>query len=181
MLQELLEKILNGQMVMFDDDGSDGGGDGDDGKGEETPKEKPFKSFATEDEFNSAIKSERSKAQNLILKELGISSVKEGKETLSNTKELSEYKEKYNKLQEDLIVTKAGVKEEFKEEALTLAKTYTSEEVNLEQALEKVIEKMPIMLGKEQGKFRQLGGTKGDGQKEEISDAIAKKYAWLKK
>ena len=50
----------------------------------EAPKaETDFKTFKTQEEYDNAVKSERSKAKNEVLKEMGIKSVDEVKEKLT--------------------------------------------------------------------------------------------------
>lgn len=128
-------------------------------------EETPFKSFATEEEYNKAIKSEQSKAKNELLKEMGVKSVQETKDALAKVASFDELNTKYQKLEENLTLTELGVKDEFKDEALLLAKSKVTDEMGLKDALTDVIKKMPnlakapiadIIIGTERGDKKEI-------------------------
>lgn len=151
--------------------------------GEETKQ--PFKAFETEDDYNKTIKSERSRAKKEVLDELGIKSINEAKTSLSKSAtletELNETKTKYQTLEQDYHLSKVGVKDEYKEEVITLAKAKVNDETTFDKALETVVQKMPFVTGK---LFQtQVGGEQGqheeDGEKT-LADQLSKKYPWIK-
>lgn len=145
----------------------------------------PFKAFESEDDYNRTIKSERSKAKKEVLDELGIKSIDEAKTNLSKSAtletELNETKSKYQTLEQDYHLSKAGVKDEYKEEVITLANAKVNDETTFDKALEAVVEKMPFVTGKP---FQKQVGSQ-PGQKEEtgektVTEQLAKKYPWIK-
>ena len=165
--------------------GGDGGEGGTGGEGKKEEPKQPFKAFATEEEYNKAIKSERSKAKNEVLQELGTKSIDEAKSTLQKTAtletELNDTKSKYQTLEQDYHLSKVGVKDEYREEVVTLAKAKVNDETTFDKALEAVVEKMPFVTGKS---FQKQVGSQ-PGQKEEtgektVTEQLAKKYPWIK-
>lgn len=163
--------------------GGGAGGDGGEGKGEE-PKQ-PFKAFESEEEYNKTIKSERSKAKKEVLDELGIKSIDEAKTNLNKSAtletELNETRSKYQTLEQDYHLSKVGVKDEYKEEVVTLARAKVNDETTFDKALEAVVQKMPFVTGKAFQK--QVGGEggqhDGDGTKT-LTEQLSKKYPWIK-
>ena len=119
-----------------------------DNKNQTDENTKPFKTFATEDEYNNSIKSEVSKGKNSLLQEIGVKSVKEAKDYLDKANQYSELETKYSSLQDEHVLTKFGVKSEFKDEALLLAKTRVKDDVKLEDAMKDVLTKMPSLVDK---------------------------------
>lgn len=158
--------------------------DSDKGDGKE---DKPFKSFASEEEYSNAVKSERSKAKNEVLKELGVNKLEEAKQKISATDEVSQdlasYKSKVDNLEQDLALKDVGIKDEFKDDALTLAKARMSEGKNLTTALGEVVERMPNMASQKQG-VKKMGANKGEDKDDKAStqqaDKLKQKYPWLK-
>jgi hypothetical protein len=139
-----------------------------------------FKTFASEEDFEKTLKSERSKAQAALLKELGIKSIDEGKDyiTKANTfeKEIETVKSELQQTKEFLALQELGVKEEYKDEALTLAK---SQGGDLKDALKSVIAKLPIMSVKV-GELN-LGTDKAkDPEEGTVQKHINDKYPWIK-
>jgi hypothetical protein len=139
-----------------------------------------FKTFASEEDFEKTLKSERSKAQAALLKELGIKSIDEGKEFLTKAStyenELETAKVELQRTKEFLALQELGVKEEYKQEALTLAK---SQGGDLKESLKSVIAKLPIMSSKVAdinfGTDRPKDPEEGTVQKH-----ITNKYPWIK-
>jgi hypothetical protein len=111
-----------------------------------TEETKVFKTFATEEEFTNAVKSERSKAKNEILTELGVKSVDDAKAALAAKQELEAVKLNVAQLQEQLVLTQNSVADAYKNEALTLARANLKEGVTLEAALKEVLVKFPNMV-----------------------------------
>ena len=145
----------------------------------------PFRAFESEDDYNREIKSERSKAKKEVLDELGIKSINEAKTNLSKSAtletELNETKSKYQTLEQDYHLSKIGVKDEYKEEVITLAKARVDDETTFDKAVEAVVEKMPFMTGKAFQKQvgSQPGQTEETGEKT-VNEQLARKYPWIK-
>ena len=179
--------MIDLQRVFYNTD--DTGGGTTETKATET---EAFKTFATEEEFNKAVKSEQSKAKNELMKDLGIKNVQEAKEVFAKVSQLetqitefqtktTEWENKYTQVQEELVITQFNVKPELKEEALTLAKAKVTTEMPLNKALEAVVAKLPHLVDA-QRKVQPIGGQQGKKDEQNVvSDSLAKKYAFLKK
>lgn len=148
-------------------------------------KAEPFKVFATEEEFNKALQSERSKAKHDVLKELNAKSVDAVKETLTAFEAVQltaeELKGKNSKLEEELAVTQLGIASEFVTEALTLAKAKGDKP--LKDALAEVISKFPNMVGTVAAKPEVKVGTEAKPQVDKAAlsqNQITTKYPWIK-
>lgn len=185
----MLEFISNMKFYESDDGQGEGAGDNvEETKVEETKTS--YKSFETEDEYNQAIKSERSKAKNEVLKSLGIDNLDEGKTQLTKASKLEEElrstKVKTTELEEQLTLTKNGVKEDYAKEALELAKSKVNDEVDLSTALGEVIKKFPMMASETPTKSKpNVGGEKNNEKKDtddqaSIKENLKSKYPWLK-
>ncbi|MFJ3386845.1 hypothetical protein [Lysinibacillus sp. NPDC086135] len=134
----------------------------DNGGGKElTPPEKTF----TQAEVNNFVKRESSKQQEKMLKELGISDFKDAKEGLAKFKEwqdsqkteqerqaerLKELETNHGTLTDEnsvlkaqISAMKAGVNADYVTDVVTLAKTMVSEDVDMDTAISKVVEKYP--------------------------------------
>lgn len=181
MLQFILERLLDSTLFYFDEDqgGGDGGdpnGSGTDGDGKE---KKPFKTFATEEEYNNELKSTASKAKNELLNKIGVKSVDEATTKIAKGKESDEIATKYVELQEEVIVTRLGIREEYKSEALALAKLNVKDDVTLEEALTGVVKKLPVMADPKRQVKLGTEKTK-EQQDDEVKNGIKKKYPWIK-
>lgn len=148
---------------------------------ETTPAQvnQPFKAFATEEEFNNFVKSTSSKAKHSILQALETNSVDEGKQKMSQAEQLAEDLQKtvtrLNQLEEENAVVRLGINEEFRSEALTLAKAKVDESTNLEAALAEVTKKFPNLLKGTQlqgDKIEKVGGDKAPAKKTEGADTV---------
>lgn len=149
----------------------------------------PFKAFATEEEFNNFLKSTSSKAKNEILKALETNSVDEGKEKLSQAEQLQKDLQtavtRLTQLEEENVVVKLGVNDEFREEALTLARAKVSDQTSLSKALEEVTKKFPNLTKGTQAqgdKIEKIGGDKTDSKPavtDSVKENLKKKYPWL--
>ena len=145
----------------------------------------------TESELNKRIQSATSKGKNELMKELGISSVKDFQdlktnyETAINTKtsleeNINTLNQEKVKLSEDLMLTKLGVSEEYKEDLLTLAKSKVDENHTLEDISKSLLEKFPqfkgvketIKMGTEKAEIKQ--------DKPPVDEEMARKYPWLR-
>ena len=145
----------------------------------------------TEVELNKRIQSASSKAKNELMKELGINSVKDFQdlknnyETAINTKtsleeNINTLNQEKNKLSEDLILTKLGVSEEYREDLLTLAKSKVDNEHSLEDVSKSLLEKFPQFKGVKE--TIKMGTEKADIKKDKppVDDEMARKYPWLR-
>ena len=141
-------------------------------------------------DYDKAVKSAASKAKYDILKELGINSVKEFQELKSTyesaineksslEKTLTDLNKKNTTLEEDLLLTKLGVSEEYKKDILTLAKSKVDEGHNLETVSKELLDKYPQWRGAKE--TIKMGTEKTDRPNEpETPNALAAKYPWLK-
>lgn len=145
----------------------------------------------TETELNKRIQSASSKAKNELMKELGINSVKDFQdlktnyETAINTKtsleeNINTLNQEKNKLSEDLLLTKLGVSEEYREDLLTLAKSKVDNEHSLEDVSKSLLEKFPqfkatketIKMGTEKAEIKQ--------DTPPVDTELSKRFPWLK-
>lgn len=142
------------------------------------------------DEYKKAIQSSASKAKFEILKELGIANVKEfhdlkttyeqaisGKSDLeTQIKNLNDEKQS---LEEDLMLTKLGVSEEFKKDILTLAKSKVDENHSLSDVSKELLEKYPQW--KSVKETIKIGTERSDVKDApEISQELLNRFPWLK-
>lgn len=119
---------------------------------------KPFKVFQSEQEFEKEAQSISSKAKYAIMSEIGIKSVVEAKQALSELQsaknelaklselraELDKYSAEKQMLSEELVLTKYGVQEDVKTEVLTIARAKMPEFGNdLAKAMEATVKKFP--------------------------------------
>ena len=151
---------------------------------------KEVETYSKED-YDKAIKSASSKAKYDILKELGINSVKEFQElrstyeTAINQKasleeSISNLNSEKSKLQEDLMLSKLGVSEEYSNDLLTLAKSKVDENHTLEQVSKELLERYPQWkISKETIK---MGTERTDNRanEPEVDSALLKRYPWLR-
>lgn len=141
-------------------------------------------------DYDKAVKSAASKAKFDILKELGINSVKEFQELKSTyetainekstlEKSITDLNKKNTTLEEDLLLTKLGVSEEYKKDILTLAKSKVDEGHNLETVSKELLEKYPQWRNVKE--TIKMGTEKSDFEnKPEVSSELLKKYSWLR-
>ena len=151
-----------------------------------TPEQaKPYKVFTTEDEYQKELKSAQSKAKNEILKSLGVNSVDDGKTNLTKAEQLEKDLQaavtKLNGLEEENALVKAQVSEDFREEALVLARAKT--DLPLDKALAEVVKKFPNLQGKAAQKGLEKAGsekTETPGNEDSLNKDLMAKYPWLK-
>lgn len=147
-----------------------------------TETDAPFKTFATEEEFNKVIKSETSKAKHAVLQEIGVKSIQEVKDALTQAEtfklKATELETKHRQTEEELAVVSMNIKPELREEALTLARA--KKDMPLNDALKAVVEKMPHFASV-QRKVQALGGDRQEQHTDStVSDKLKNKYAFLK-
>ncbi|WP_342045924.1 hypothetical protein [Bacillus sp. OTU530] len=162
-----------------------------------TPQDPP-KTFS-QDDVNSIAAKEAKKAQEKLLKQLGIEDFNSAKEGLQKFKEwqesqkseaekqveqLKQLETNFSKTQGEnetlkshLSAMKAGVNAESIEDVVTLAKNLVSDEVDMDQAIQKVLEKYPHFKQQEQPKpeDKKPSFSAGQHQKQPASEMDA----WL--
>jgi hypothetical protein len=121
----------------------------------------PYKVYTSEDEFKKEVQSLSSKAKFEMLKEVGVKNLEEIRvkfaELEASKAEISEFmkmkeqlesvKAEKEKMAEDLLVTKFKIKDEVRNEAMTLAKAKMPEFDNsLEKAMSEIIKKFPTLV-----------------------------------
>jgi hypothetical protein len=167
------------------DDGTDGEETTTDSTTTTEDKKEPYKVFEKEEDYQKVVQSQRSKGKKEALDDLGSKSLDEAREKFSKTAsletELNETKSKYKELEEQYTLSEFGVKDDYKEEVLVLAKGKVNEETTLKDAMKGVVEKMPFVTGK---KLQQQVGTSqtenNDNDPDQITKTLAKKYPWIK-
>lgn len=154
-------------------------------------KKEPTTLTFTEEELHKRLQSERSKSKNDILKELGINSVKEFQE-LKNTYEnainekntletnLASLNKDKEKLQEDLMLSRLGVSEEYGNDLLTLAKSKVDENHSLEEVSKELLEKYPQWRNSKESIRIGTEKTDNKAKEPEVDSELLKKYAWLR-
>lgn len=147
----------------------------------ETPVEKKY----SEEDINKAVQSAAGKAKGDILKELGISSVKEFKELKKSFDEAvstkSELESKIDYLSNQLVCKELNVKNEYRDDFIDLAKKRIKDGITFEEAAKTVSELYPSMLEKN-STYEKTGIEKKNNGKSEskYSEELLKKYPYLK-
>ncbi|MEC2212641.1 hypothetical protein P9G44_18345 [Bacillus paralicheniformis] len=138
------------------------------GQDPQNPSQEGEKTFTQEDVSSIAAK-EAKKAQEKLLKQLGVSDFKSAKEGLQKLQEiedskkteaekmaesLKDYETKYEtvsseneSLKAQIAAMGAGVQADAVQDVVTLAKPLVSDEVDMNAAIEKVLEKYPHFKG----------------------------------
>ena len=143
----------------------------------------------TEEEYKKAIQSAASKAKYAILQEMGVKSVDEFKnkyseydsaikENKSLQDKIKEQEVLIGKQQEDLVLEKLQVSDEFRSDLITLAKAKVSDTVDFKSACEEVLQKNPNW--KAVSDPVKLGTEKSESKTTSAEDVLSKKYKWLK-
>ncbi|EIJ79118.1 hypothetical protein PB1_16214 [Bacillus methanolicus PB1] len=178
------EGLLRLNLQFFaDGDGGDSGEGGQGGQGDQPPNQTPAgdggqgqqpqnqqnqqdppKTF-TQDDVNNIVAKEAKKAQEKLLKQLGIEDFNSAKEGLQKFKEwqesqkteaqkqaerLQELETNFNTVNEEnaslkaqISAMKSGVHADYVQDVVILAKTLVNEETDIEAAIQKVVEKYP--------------------------------------
>lgn len=164
--------------------------------GEQTQQQEqqPEKTFTQED-VNNLIAKESKKAQEKLLKQLGIDDFKNAKEGLQKFREWQESQkteaekqaerlqaleqekgtlaEENATLKAQLSALKAGVNADSVEDVVVLAKNLVNDDVNMDAAIQKVLEKYPHFKGQTQQQEQQEpkpSFTTGQHQKQQPSE-----------
>lgn len=191
-------KLLPLQLQFFADGGE---GDpppanpqgGNEPPSNDPPPADPPKTF-TQDELNNIAAKEAKKAQEKLLKQLGVDDFANAKDGLAKFKEWQESQkteaqkqadrlkeletnftstsEENGTLKAQISAMKAGVVAESVEDVVTLAKTMVSEELDMDAAIAKVVEKYPHFAQKveEQQEEKKPSFSTGQHQKKPESD-----------
>ena len=156
-----------------------------------------FKLPATKEEYEISIKAAVNKEKTNFLKELGVKSVKEYKESISKAEEaLSKHEElikqneqiikekesishEYENLKQTSALDRLGVKEEYREDLVKLAKDKVTADNSFEAVVKNLVEtKYQHTVQKPQVK---IGTEKTDQQSgQSTSSELHKKYSWIK-
>lgn len=166
---------------------------------EEVPAVEDWKAPASKEELEKLLKAESNKTFTRALKELGVNSVKEFKELQSKVEsertniesivqekdkyanEIKDISAKYNKLVQDKILDELNIEEEYREDLMKLAQDKVSDQTPLSEVLKEMVagkykytlaNKGPVKMGTEK--------TDRVATEPTVSDALAKKYPWIK-
>mgnify|MGYP001264752839 CR=1 FL=1 len=161
-------------------------------------KVKEFKLPTTKEEYDTLVKSAVNREKTNFLKELGVKSVKEYKEQLSKAEEAlsknedlikqseelikqkEELSQQYESLKQTSTLDRFGVKEEYRDYLIKLAKDKIDAEHSFESVLQNLVEtKYQHTIQK--GNIK-IGSEKTQIQKDStsVSPELISKYPWLK-
>jgi len=192
---------LNLQFFAADDNGGDQSGDqqpdqnaGGDQSQQQQQDQQDNKTFTQED-VNNIVARETKKATEKLLRQLGIEDFENAKEGLKKFKEWQDSqkteaqkqaerlesleKEKGSLVEQNatlkaqLSALKAGVKAESVEDVVVLAKNLVTDEVDMDQAIQKVLEKYPHFKAQQDAQEdngKKPRFTKGQHQKGGATD-----------
>lgn len=182
-LMNLRRNLLKGKMLEADNGGSGGNGGGTDEtkEGEEDKGEEEVKTF-TQDEVDKLIKDRvaREKKGQLSKEELqAYQTWKDSQKTDAEKKDEAvtnadkariAAEERAIALEAKVTCLSKGVKSDFTDDVVILAKAMVSDEVTMEQAIENVLKKYPHFTGSSEGEeetngFKKVGGGKGSQKK----------------
>lgn len=167
------------------------------------PTDEPVKTFTQEDVNNIATKEAR-KAQEKLFKDLGIEDFEDAKEGMKKFKEWQESQkteeekkdEKLTNLEKEhltiksenellkaqISASKQGVAPESIEDVVVLAKSLVTEEVNIDKAIEIVVEKYPHFAAvQEDNKIPKFSTGEHTKKVESLSDPFQAKLDKYKK
>lgn len=152
---------------------------------ESTETEKTVELKYSEEDLNKAIQSANSKGKGDLLKELGISSVKEFKEMKKTFEEANNAKSdlelQIETLNNKLVCKNLNVRDDVSEDFIDLTKKRIKEGVSFEEAAMTVAELYPNMLNSAKT-YDKTGIEKKNESKEtsKYSEEMLKRYPWLK-
>lgn len=201
------EGLLRLNLQFFAEGGEGGqGGQGptpSDG-GEQNPDpQEPQKTFTQED-VNGIVAKEAKKAQEKLLKQLGIDDFNTAKEGLQKFKEwqesqkteaqrqaekLQDLEKNYSTVSEEnaslkaqISAMKAGVHADYVEDVVTLAKHLVNDEITIEDAIGKVVEKYPHFKEAQHQQEQKPAFSTGQHQKPSggepttLAEALAQRF-----
>ncbi|WP_124046024.1 hypothetical protein [Clostridium perfringens] len=185
-------------MKLAQDDGAGNGGagsetnptDGADGEGEGTETNPTEEKTFTQEEVNRMIKDRvaREKKEQLSKEELKAyqdwkesqkTEAQKQSEALTNAeKAKQDAEERANTLEAKVTCLSKGVLADSVDDVVILAKAMVSEEVTMDQAVDKVLEKYPSFKGvqqQEEKKGFKIGAV-SEKQKENVNDALSRAF-----
>lgn len=159
--------------------------------GDDPPPSDPPKTF-TQDELNNVAAKEAKKAQEKLLKQLGIDDFANAKDGLAKFKDWQESQkteaqkqadrlkdletnftstsEENSTLKAQISAMKAGVLGESVEDVVTLAKTMVSDDMDMDAAIAKVVEKYPHFAQAKEEENPKPSFSAGQHQKPPVSE-----------
>lgn len=161
-----------------------------------------FKLPTTKEEYETLVKAAVNREKTLFLKELGVKSVKEYKETLAKAEEsLTKYDElikrneeliktheslshEYETLKQTSILDRLGVKDDYREDMVKLALSKVDDKNSFESVLKNLVESkyQYTVQGKSTVKFGTEKSTQTtSGTESSIPTGLQNKYPFLKK
>ncbi|XZJ40743.1 hypothetical protein ACSXCW_03575 [Clostridium perfringens] len=190
-----LRKRLGMKLAQDDGAGSGGAGsetnptDGADGEGEGTETNPTEEKTFTQEEVNRMIKDRvaREKKGQLSKEELKAyqdwkesqkTEAQKQSEALTNAeKAKQDAEERANTLEAKVTCLSKGVLADSVDDVVILAKAMVSEEVTMEQAVDKVLEKYPSFKGVQQEENKGFKiGAGAEKQKENVNDALSRVF-----
>ena len=157
------KEMLKLNLQMFAEPTEDEASNQNEGSGDKV--EEVAKVTFTQDEFNSKMAERANRAENDLLKSLGVSSKEDLQQALAQLKEIEDAQKteaekkdeqvkaltdektqlqtEYDNLKAQVEAMKLGVKDDLIAEFIQLANAKVTDEVNLTEAMKQVIEKIP--------------------------------------
>ncbi|QLY79188.1 hypothetical protein [Clostridium intestinale] len=182
-LMNLRRNLLKGKMREADNGGSGGNGGGTEEtkEGEEDKGEEEVKTF-TQDEVDKLIKDRVAREKKGQLSKEEIKAYQDWKDSQKTDEEKKNEavtnadkariaaEERATALEAKVTCLSKGVKSDFTDDVVILAKAMVSDEVTMEQAIENVLKKYPHFTGSSEGEeetngFKKVGGGKGEQKK----------------
>lgn len=179
--------------------GNDGSGTGDDDGSDDNSKQKG--KVYDQAEVNRIAAREAKKAQEKLLKQLGVKDFKTAKDGLEQYKQhlesqktdaqkavekAQELEKNFNSISEEntnlkaqVATLKAGVKSEYVEDVVTLASKLISDDVDFDEAVKQVVTKYPHFknidsAGDDKEKKKKPKFSEGDHKKDDKMDEVSK-------
>lgn len=169
--------------------------------GEQEVVEQVTEKTFTQEQVNGIAAKESKKAQENLLKELGVEDFESAKDGLQKLKEwqesqkseaekkeealkakddeINDYKSKYETTLAENSALKLGVKSDYLEDVITLAKAKLSDQVSMDEAMKEVVEKYPHFTNRadveEQTKPKFIVGGNPSVETEKTTDPFQEK------
>lgn len=184
-------------MKLAQDDGAGNGGagseanptDGADGEDEGTETNPTEEKTFTQEEVNRMIKDRVAREKKGQLSKEELKAYQEWKESqkteaqkqseaLTNAEKAKQYaEERANTLEAKVTCLSKGVLADSVDDVVILAKAMVSEEVTMDQAVDKVLEKYPSFKGVQQEENKGFKiGAGAEKQKENVNDALSRAF-----
>lgn len=159
---------------------------------QQEPTQQQQEKLLPQSDVNNLIAKETKRAQEKLLKQLGVEDFKSAKEGLAKFKEwqesqkteaekmadsLKDYETKYNtvsseneSLKAQISAMKLGVNADSVPDVVALAKNYVSDEVDMNAAMQMVVEKYPHFKGQQHEESNSPTWTTGTHKKQQLSE-----------